>query len=132
VLRVGTAALSVVGVGLLVLSFLPEEETASGNPIEATPQSIAIGRSLYMQNCVQCHGEQGRGDGPQAESLPVQPADFRDHLPYHQDEFFFRVISNGLGTIMPAFSGQLSEEEIWHLLNFLQSEFGSVADTATQ
>ena len=88
-------------------------------------KSIAIGRSLYTQSCAVCHGNDGRGDGPQASSLPVTPADFRVHVPYHQDEFFFTVISNGLGEIMPTFGGQLSEEERWHLVNFLKSEFGT-------
>jgi mono/diheme cytochrome c family protein len=125
VLRIGTASVTVVGVGLLALSLLPEESEGEGNPIEATEESIAIGRSLYTQNCAVCHGDDGRGDGPQASQLPVMPADFRQHVPYHQDEFFFLVISNGLGDIMPAFGEQLTEEEIWHLVNFLKAEFGA-------
>jgi copper transport protein len=127
-LRVGTAALTVIGVGILVLSLLPESAAdEGGNPIPADAQSIAIGRSLYTQNCATCHGDDGRGDGPQAPSLPVAPADFRIHIPYHQDEFFFQVMTNGLGSIMPAFGQSLTEEERWHLLNFLQSEFGADA-----
>jgi copper transport protein len=126
VLRVGTAMFVVIGVGMLALSVLPEKETAgSANPFDPTPESIAIGRSLYTQNCATCHGDDGRGDGPQADSLPVAPADFRQHVPYHQDEFFFLVITNGLGEIMPSFGEQLSEEERWHLVNFLKSEFGT-------
>jgi copper transport protein len=128
-LRVGTAAFTVVGLGLFTLSILPQpEQDASANPIDATAESIAIGRSLYMQNCATCHGETGRGDGPQAETLPVPPADFRVHVPYHQDEFFFNVIGNGLGEIMPSFGEQLTEEERWHIVNFLKSEFGSGAE----
>jgi mono/diheme cytochrome c family protein len=125
-LRVGTAMFTVIGVGMLVISLLPEKETSgSANPIDPTVESIAIGRSLYTQNCSVCHGDDGRGDGPQASSLPVMPADFRLHVPYHQDEFFFLVMSNGLGEIMPSFGAQLTEEERWHLVNFLKSEFGT-------
>ncbi len=126
--RVGTAAFTVIGAGLLALSLLPASKAEEGaNPIDPTAQSIAIGRSLYTQNCATCHGDTGRGDGPQAPSLPVAPADFRVHIPYHQDEFFFQVMTNGLGTIMPAFGQSLTEDERWHLLNFLQSEFGADA-----
>jgi copper transport protein len=126
ILRIGTASVVVIGVGMLVLSLLPGDEAeGTGNPIASSPESIAIGRSLYTQNCAVCHGDDGRGDGPQAAQLPVMPADFRQHVPYHQDEFFFLVISNGLGEIMPSFSGQLTEDERWHLVNFLKSEFGA-------
>jgi mono/diheme cytochrome c family protein len=114
--RVGTAAVTVIAVGLVALSFLPGDSTA---------ESIAIGRTLYQNNCRQCHGDDGRGDGPLAGTLPVPPADFRVHVPYHKDEFFFLVISNGLGSIMPSFQSQLTEDERWHLVNFLKSEFGT-------
>ncbi|MDO8612293.1 MAG: CopD family protein [Dehalococcoidia bacterium] len=131
-LRVGTATFTVVGVGLLAISFLPGEKELTGNPIASTPESIAIGRTLYVQNCQSCHGQNGRGDGPLAPTLAVPPADFRVHIPYHQDEFFFRVMTNGLGTIMPPFGDQLTEDERWHILNFLQSEFGAKAQAAQQ
>ena len=123
-MRVGIASFSVIAVGLLAISFLPGDKKQTGNPIASSPESIAIGRTLYVQNCQSCHGINGRGDGPQAPTLPVAPADFRVHIPYHQDEFFFRVMTNGLGTIMPSFGDRLTEDERWHLLNFLKSEFG--------
>ncbi|MEX0683501.1 MAG: CopD family protein [Dehalococcoidia bacterium] len=122
-MRVGTAAFTVIGTGVIAISLLPGEAETIGNPIAADPQSIAMGRSLYTANCQQCHGPDGRGDGPVARDLETPPADFRIHLPYHKDEFFFHVISNGL-TVMPSFGDRLTEDEIWHLINFLQSEFG--------
>lgn len=122
--RIGSASATVICIGLVGLSLLPGDSGQPGNPIESTPESVAIGRSLYTQNCVQCHGENGRGDGPLADELPVEVADFRIHIPYHQDQFFFTVMTNGLGDIMPGFGDQLSEEERWHLLNFLKSEYG--------
>lgn len=131
-LRTGSAAVTVLGFGLLALSFVPGEQEASGNPIEPTGQSIAVGRSLYMQNCAQCHGVKGDGRGPLADELEVPPADFRIHVPFHSDQFFFEVISNGLGDIMPAWSDQFTEEEIWHLINFLKSEYGIEAQEREQ
>jgi mono/diheme cytochrome c family protein len=89
-----------------------------------------MGRVLYLANCQQCHGPEGRGDGPLAADLDVPPADFRDHVPYHEDDFFFNVITNGLGSIMPAWGDQLTEDERWHLINFLQAEFGIEAQQA--
>ena len=54
----------------------------------------------------------------------MPPADFRIHVPFHQDSFFFNVVQNGLGSIMPGFGDQLTEDEIVNLIHFLQSEFG--------
>lgn len=127
VLRVGSATVTIIGVAALVVSLLPGGGTASGsNPIAPTAESIAIGRSLFTMNCAKCHGATGHGDGELASTLPVPPADFRIHIPYHSDQFFFQVISNGLGGVMPGFSGQLTEEQRWDLINFLKSEFGNV------
>jgi copper transport protein len=129
-LRITSGAVTVIGVAFLAVSLLPGDEVTEGNPIEPTATSIAVGKQLYEANCQQCHGIDGRGDGPQAADLPVPPADFRQHIPIHPDEFFFRVMTNGLGTVMPAFGGQLSVDERWHLLNYLQSEYSLEAQQA--
>ncbi|PCH68553.1 MAG: cytochrome C [Rhodobacteraceae bacterium] len=35
------------------------------------------GAVLFRQNCVICHGVSGAGDGPEADALPVAPANLR-------------------------------------------------------
>jgi mono/diheme cytochrome c family protein len=70
-----------------------------------------------------CHGESGRGDGPLAPSLSIKPANLYDHIPYHPDQFFFNVIANGVGGVMPSFKDSLSEEDRWHILNYLRATF---------
>jgi copper transport protein len=126
ILRVGTATLTVMAAGILAISLIPGESASGGNPVDATAQSIARGQSLYTQNCSSCHGVNGDGKGPAAPDLAVAPADFRLHIPYHQDQFFFNVISNGLGTIMPGWSGQITEEDRWNIINYLHEAFGNV------
>ena len=37
--------------------------------------SVKAGHALYVQYCVSCHGEEGRGDGPAASALRVRPPD---------------------------------------------------------
>ncbi|HLF76461.1 MAG TPA: cytochrome c, partial [Dehalococcoidia bacterium] len=76
------------------------------------------------QNCALCHGESGRGDGPAATGLRIQPANLYDHVPYHPDQFFFGAITNGIGGVMPSFKSTLSEQDRWHILNFLRDRFG--------
>jgi copper transport protein len=117
-----------VGLGLLIGSHvhsrLSTEEAITGNPVEATEASIEQGRIIFLRSCSMCHGESGRGDGPLAATLPLKPANLYDHVPYHPDQFFFSVITNGLSGVMPAFGSSLSEEDRWNVLNYLRNAFG--------
>lgn len=127
-LRVGTATVTVIGFGVLALSLIPGGGTTTGNPIPASAQSIAAGHDLYVNNCSVCHGIDGDGKGSGASQLPVHPADFRVHIPYHQDTFFFNVITDGLGTIMPAWSTELSTDDRWNIINYLHSAYGQTGE----
>ncbi len=86
-----------------------------------TPESIERGKNLYATNCTACHGQQGRGDGPIAATLPVPPTDLtypvRAEGPKPEDTF--RVLTVGLeGSPMPAFS-YLSEQDRWDLVSYI-------------
>ncbi|MBM3948255.1 MAG: c-type cytochrome [SAR202 cluster bacterium] len=92
------------------------------NPIAPDAASVATGRQLYTQNCQTCHGATGAGDGPAAATLTPKPLNLIIHVPLHPDEAIFGFISNGLaGTSMVAWRDKLSEEEIWHLVNYLKT-----------
>jgi mono/diheme cytochrome c family protein len=98
------------------------QDARAGNPVAPTEASIARGRELFQQNCIQCHGVDGRGDGPQAADLNPAPTDFRLHLPLHTDPQFYAFIEKGYpGSAMPAFGDTFSEEDIWNLVNFLRT-----------
>jgi copper transport protein len=127
------AALLAVGIGLGILfgthghEILRGESARAGNRVPTSPESVARGRELFFANCIQCHGESGRGDGPLASSLSIPPANLYDHVPYHADQFFFNIISRGVSGVMPGFASTLSEEDRWHILNFLRDQFGEGA-----
>ena len=40
-----------------------------------TPETLALGEELYVQYCIQCHGEGMKGDGPEAGLQKKPPAD---------------------------------------------------------
>jgi hypothetical protein len=43
-----------------------------------TPSNVALeqGKKVYHANCGECHGSQGRGDGPKALKMGFHPRDF--------------------------------------------------------
>ncbi len=96
----------------------------AGNPVKPTTESVERGKLLFQQNCIACHGIDGRGDGPDAASLSPAPTDFRLHTPLHTDPQFYAFIANGYpGSAMPAYAKAFSETDIWNLVNYLRSAF---------
>jgi copper transport protein len=99
-----------------------QQQAAGANPVPASPQAVEVGRLLYSQHCASCHGLTGLGDGPQAAGLQPPPADLRLHTPLHPDSQIFAFISQGFpGSAMPAFTGRLTDTQMWNLVHYLRS-----------
>ena len=103
----------------------PTAVTDPINPILPKAASIVAGKVLYQQNCLPCHGADGKGDGPVGLTLNPRPADLSIHaVPgVHTDGQLFNWISNGFpNTPMPAFGGQrLTATQRWDLVNFIRT-----------
>jgi copper transport protein len=129
--QAATVALGCVAtIAGLVLASLAAFDPSGGeavipNPVARTPASVARGQELYQQHCVVCHGLSGRGDGPLAATLNPRPADLRRHVADHTEGQLWLWVTYGVpGTAMPAFRETLSDEDRWHLINYLESQFG--------
>ncbi|MGH8548717.1 MAG: c-type cytochrome [Methylococcales bacterium] len=93
------------------------------NPIAPDSSSINTGKNLFLRECLQCHGESGKGDGPVAAYLGVKVANLTSPEFLKQpDGAIYTKIRNGR-TSMPGFKNSLSKEEIWNLINFIRAEF---------
>ena len=87
--------------------------------------SIAQGAALYTQHCSSCHGLQGQGDGPLAQSTPTAPVNLltEPHTTRHTAGDFFHWLTYGIpGAGMPSFAAVLDEDARWDVVNFLHAE----------
>lgn len=82
------------------------------------------GRSLYMANCMACHGKQADGRGPAAAALDPRPTDFTSAAWWkgREDAAVKAAIEGGKpGTSMMAF-GQLSPGDLDDLVTWLRAQ----------
>ena len=85
-------------------------------------------RSLFLENCSRCHGEAGRGDGPDSDAFAVQMPDLQAHefQDSRTDADLAKVIREGglavgLNPAMPPWRQILSAPEIDALVRFLRA-----------
>jgi len=94
------------------------------NPVAADAASLAAGKALYQRECVSCHGEAGKGDGPISAFLDKKAADLASQtFLRQQDGAIFTKIRTGR-TPMPGFKNSLAKEEIWQLIHYIRTELG--------
>ena len=103
----------------------PEFSKRVENPYPGDIAAVTRGTALYTgQGCAVCHGEKGEGDGTETARLPVPPPDFtdRERMITRADPDLFWAITRGRETgKMPAYGQELSENDIWDLVNYLRS-----------
>jgi cytochrome c oxidase cbb3-type subunit II len=72
---------------------------------------LDLGARVYKDNCAQCHGPEGAGDGTAISQLQIVPADLRDGRA--SLELTLKVLRNGVdGTQMAPWTPRLSDAEI--------------------
>ena len=92
------------------------------NPFPPTAESLQAGQLSYQKNCQACHGAAGRGDGPAAQGLDPPPADLVVHVPLHPEQDLFGFVRGGIpGTAMVPLGDAVSDEEIWHVINYIKT-----------
>jgi len=99
----------------------------AAQPEPTLPQEVlALGSRVYAAHCVQCHGENGAGDGSAASQFGVAPTNFRTQRPSLAASL--RAVRNGVeGTSMAPWSSTLSEEELSAASYFVRGFFQGTA-----
>ncbi len=79
--------------------------------------AINRGEKIYLQNCLQCHGKSGEGDGPMA---PRGTANLRKLVTEVRNFKFFMSVSQWQGD-MPGWNNQLNSAESDDLVAYIKT-----------
>ncbi len=105
-------------------------DSSSGSP-PADQLASSLGKSIYEAKCVECHGADGKGDGPAAGFLSPRPRNFTDgkfkfrstesgSIP--TDEDLTNTVQNGLhGTAMPDWKPFLNTDSLNAVIGHVKS-----------
>ena len=90
----------------------------------STSAAFWQGKALYQQNCLACHGSDGRGDGFAAPlSVGQEPdlSDLRAAAGASPALYYAKIARGGMGTGMPNWGTILTEDDLWALVDYLQT-----------
>jgi len=122
-------------VGAIIFALLQEGRSPADS---SNSEQVARGKAVYVQHCAACHGVNFEGQPNWQEKLPTgrmpaPPHDASGHTWHHPDAVLFGITKHGLvpgkyappkyESDMPAFGGQLSDEDIWAVLAYIKSDW---------
>ena len=103
---------------------LPAGAAAERSPLTVSDGLIASGKKLFVSKCQRCHGVAGKGDGDDANPKYRQDMDLTkaDDAADNPDGVVFYKMWNGRSSPrMPAFSEQISKEQAWTIVAYVQT-----------
>ncbi len=90
------------------------------------------GAQTYATYCASCHGPEGKGDGPVAQTLKPPPANHADpvYMGALSDEHLYKVISLGgaavgKSALMAPWGGVVNDEGVRDLIAFIRKLSGT-------
>jgi mono/diheme cytochrome c family protein len=102
-----------------------------GVPAQAAQKrNLQRGQALYVEYCLQCHGDRGEGWGwgkkVPPPPVPVPDLSNADHMSQLSDQYLFDIVKDGGEAVgktrfMPAAGRVLNDEEIWDVVAYLRS-----------
>ena len=105
---------------------IPEGAARRENPLTSSARNLEAAHGLYRENCAECHGDSGKGDGPKGRKLFTGPSDLTNaaRVGSLTDGALFYEISEGRRP-MPEFKSRMTEEQRWQLVLLMRNFSGT-------
>ncbi len=105
---------------------IPEEEKQRKNPVAPSEAALKAAKAIYADQCANCHGDTGKGDGSDAMMYDPGPADLTDasQMKKATDGEIYYQITEGRKP-MPSFKKRLTDEQRWQLVLLVRSFAGA-------
>ena len=94
------------------------KEAPKSAPIQASPENYLAGARVYRTNCAICHGLPEQSEQPTAKGMFPKPPELFKGTGVTDDpagETYWKVANGIRLTGMPAYTGSLSETEMWQV-----------------
>ncbi len=106
----------------ILITFLVIGFASLGQGQDVPLSDPQAGKSIYMQHCVNCHGENGDGKGPDTKFLTVKPANFHSNESRSKTDWeLMTIITFGVAySPMHGWSNRLNEQERWDVLSYIR------------
>jgi len=107
---------------------VPPEAKAMKNPLAPSEAAITAAKRVYADQCSNCHGDSGKGDGADATMYDPAPSDLTNagKMSKVTDGEMYYQITEGRKP-MPSYKKRLSEEQRWQLVLLVRSFAGQPA-----
>jgi mono/diheme cytochrome c family protein len=103
---------------------LPADARDLKNPLTVDDKVLAAGKKVFSDKCQKCHGAKGLGDGADAD--PDYAEEMNLTNPKRADRnpdgvVFYKVTNGRRKPKMPAFKDELSPNQIWSVVAYVQT-----------
>ncbi len=101
---------------------LRRESSGLADPLPLTEQNLDRGVKLYAANCAVCHGAADARASTLSKGFYIKaPQLAKDGVEDDAETVTFLKLKHGIRfSAMPAFGGQLSDQDLWRLTAFLK------------
>jgi mono/diheme cytochrome c family protein len=103
---------------------LPPDAPDLKNPLTADDKVLASGKKVFGDKCQKCHGSKGLGDGPDADPDHLEEMNLTNPKRAERNSdgvVFYKVMNGRRNPKMPAFKDELSKDQIWSVVAYVQS-----------
>ena len=97
-------------------------EQIKKGPVPGSGESVARGAKVYKEQCAVCHGPEALGDGIIIKKgLGFYPVNLTTPaVAQRTDGYIYAYIRYGGKVMMPSYSENISEQDAWHVVNYVR------------